>query len=190
MKVIIYTFIILIVIGIGLAGCSQPSENIRVKKNPQTTDSSNKKELENAKVEKSTAEAQVTKANDANAKAITVYKSPTCGCCTEWESHMTKAGYKVTSNSTDEMTKIKRQYKVPQAMESCHTAIVDGYIVEGHVPASDVAKLLKTRPDIVGLAAPGMPPKSPGMQPEGKEPLNYDVLSFDKEGKTEVFSSY
>ena len=76
-------------------------------------------------------------------------------------------------------------------MESCHTAIVDGYVIEGHVPASDVKKLLKLRPvDIVGLAAPGMPPKSPGMQPEGEKPSNYDVLSFDKQGKSKVFTSY
>ncbi len=75
-------------------------------------------------------------------------------------------------------------------MQSCHTAVIDGYVIEGHVPASDVIKLLKTRPDIAGLAAPGMPQKSPGMQPEGEKPANYDVFSFDEQGNTKEFASY
>ena len=124
-------------------------------------------------------------------KAITVYKSPTCGCCTMWEEHLTKAGFKVSSNKTNELAEIRKKYGVPENAQSCHTAVVGGYVIEGHVPAADIEKLLKTRPaDVVGLAAPGMPLKSPGMQPEGEKPSGYDVLSFDKNGQTTVFTSY
>jgi hypothetical protein len=89
------------------------------------------------------------------------------------------------------MTQIRKQYNVPDKMQSCHTAIIGGYVIEGHVPADDVKKLLGTRPaDVAGLAAPGMPPKSPGMQPEGEKPSGYDVLSFDRQGNSKIFTSY
>ena len=89
------------------------------------------------------------------------------------------------------MTEIREKYKITPKLQSCHTGIIDGYVIEGHVPAKDVKKLLEERPEgIVGLTAPGMPQKSPGMQPEGKEPKGYDVLSFDKDGNTKVFTSY
>ena len=127
---------------------------------------------------------------EPNGYEVTVYKSPTCGCCSLWEDHLVKNGFKVTPKPVDDMKKIKAEYNVPEQLGSCHTAIVDGYIVEGHVPADDVIKMLKDKPEIVGLTAPGMPQKSPGMQPEGLEPKGYDVLSFDKEGKTEVYTSY
>lgn len=125
-----------------------------------------------------------------NKPEITVYKSPSCGCCKGWESHLSKAGFKVTSKPTENMTEIRNQFGVPEKMSSCHTAVIEGYIIEGHVPASDIEKLLATRPDVVGLAAPGMPAKSPGMQPEGEIPANYDVLSFDRSGNAKVFTSY
>lgn len=125
-----------------------------------------------------------------NGKEITVYKSPSCGCCSGWETHLSKAGFKVVSKPTENMTEIRNQFGVPDKMKSCHTAVIEGYVIEGHVPASDVVKLLETRPDVVGLSAPGMPPKSPGMQPEGEIPANYDVLSFDRQGNTKVFTSY
>lgn len=128
--------------------------------------------------------------NSGNIGAITVYKSPTCGCCSLWEAHLRKAGFEVTSAPTDDMAAVRKQYNVPEKMQSCHTAIIDGYVIEGHVPADDIKKLLKERPDVVGLAAPGMPPKSPGMQPEGEKPAGYDVLSFDREGNQKVFTSY
>ena len=124
-------------------------------------------------------------------KAITVYKSPTCACCTTWEEHLTMEGFKVTSEKRHDMTQIKKNHGVKRNLTSCHTAIIEGYVIEGHVPASDIRKLLAQRPKgVVGLTAPGMPQKSPGMQPHGKEPKGYDVLSFDKNGKTELFTSY
>jgi hypothetical protein len=128
--------------------------------------------------------------NSKDDKAITVFKSPTCGCCSMWEAHLTKAGFKVTSKMSDDMSEVRKTLGVPDKVQSCHTAVIGGYVIEGHVPAADIQKLLKERPAILGLAAPGMPPKSPGMQPEGEKPSDYDVLSFDKDGQTSVFASY
>ena len=124
------------------------------------------------------------------ANEITVYKSPTCGCCTAWVDHLKAEGFEVTAINRDDMKSIKQQYGVSDKLASCHTAIIDGYVLEGHVPASDVKRLLKEKPTIIGLTAPGMPMKSPGMQAEGLPPKGYDVLAFDKQGKTSVFSHY
>ena len=124
------------------------------------------------------------------ANEITVYKSPTCGCCTAWVDHLKAEGFEVTATNRDDMKSIKQQYGVSDKLASCHTAIIDGYVLEGHVPASDVKRLLKEKPTIIGLTAPGMPMKSPGMQAEGLPPKGYDVLAFDKQGKTSVFSHY
>jgi hypothetical protein len=123
-------------------------------------------------------------------KEVTVYKSPTCGCCSKWEEHLRKAGFQVTSKVTENMDTARSQLGVPDKMKSCHTAVVDGYVIEGHVPASDIVKLLKDRPEVVGLAAPGMPQKAPGMQPEGEIPVNFKVLSFDQQGNSKVFTAY
>ena len=103
---------------------------------------------------------------------------------------MTKAGFQVTSKPVENMGEIRKQNKVPEKMQSCHTAIIDGYVIEGHVPDDDVKRILKERTAVVGLAAPGMPANSPGMQPEGEKPSGYDVLSFDREGNSKVFTSY
>ncbi len=121
---------------------------------------------------------------------IIVYKSPTCGCCTKWEDHLRNAGFSVDSRITRHTAQIKKRLNVPRELQSCHTGIINNYIVEGHVPASDIKRMLKEKPDIVGLTAPGMPQESPGMQPEGKKPANYDVLSFTRDGKTKVYTSY
>ena len=88
------------------------------------------------------------------------------------------------------MTPVKAEYQVPVELQSCHTAIVDGYIIEGHVPVADIERLLAERPDVRGLAVPGMPIGSPGMEIAGEEPEPYDVLAFDQAGNTTVFSSY
>ena len=99
-------------------------------------------------------------------------------------------GFEVAEIDTDDLAAIKRQYQIPPAFQGCHTAIVDGYIVEGHVPAADVERLLAERPDVVGLAVPGMPAGSPGMEIAGVEPQPYDVIAFDANGGTQVFASY
>lgn len=90
----------------------------------------------------------------------------------------------------DNLTAVKKQYQVPTSLQSCHTAIVDGYVVEGHVPIADIERLLNERPDIAGLAVPGMPAGSPGMEVDGVESQPFDVIAFDNEGNTEIFASY
>lgn len=180
----IYALILLTIFGFSLAGCAQPGAE-------KSSVSPNKVEAPESGTIPPKAENDPAQPNGDSAKAITVYKSPTCGCCSKWEEHLTKAGFQVTSKPTENMPEIRKQYGVPEKMESCHTAVIDGYVIEGHVPADDVKKLLQTRPaDVLGLAAPGMPPKSPGMQPEGEKPAGYDVLSFDRQGNSKVFASY
>jgi len=132
-------------------------------------------------------------AESATAQAkpeVVMYKPPTCDCCTGWAEHLRKDGFNVVVKKRDDMDAIKTKFGVNEKLASCHTAIVDGYVIEGHVPAADVERLLKERPDIVGLTAPGMPMKSPGMQTVGQEPKGYDVLAFDKDGKVTVFHKY
>jgi hypothetical protein len=119
---------------------------------------------------------------------VTVYKSPTCGCCTQWEAHLEEAGFEVESHVVRDVTPVKLENGLPHRLASCHTAFVDGYLVEGHVPASDVQRLLEERPPIAGLAVPGMPVGSPGM--EGPNPVSYDVLAFDAKGGVQVYSTH
>ena len=125
---------------------------------------------------------------EAKKPIITVYKDPDCGCCKNWVEHLIKHGYRVDAKDTPEMTEIKRTLGVPDALSACHTAVVNGYLIEGHVPAADIARLLKEKPKVAGLAVPGMPMGSPGM--EGSRTQHYQVLSFDKAGKTKVFASH
>lgn len=124
----------------------------------------------------------------ADAIAITVYKSPTCNCCSNWVDHMRDAGFVVTAENRTDLENVKRSAGVPSNLQSCHTALVDGYIIEGHVPASDIKRLLQERPAVTGLAVPGMPMGSPGMEGPYRDP--YDVLVFDRAGRTRVYSSY
>lgn len=118
---------------------------------------------------------------------ITVYKTPTCGCCTKWVNHLREQGFQVTAYDISDLTPIKKKYGIPNALTACHTAIVDGYVVEGHVPADVILRLLKERPKVVGITVPGMPMGSPGMEGSYSEP--YDVLTFDQDGKTQVYTS-
>lgn len=123
----------------------------------------------------------------ADAPTITVYKSPTCGCCKSWVEHLEKHGFKVSAHDVMDMGPIKDQFGVSTALESCHTAMVDGYVIEGHVPADVIARLLKERPQVAGLAVPGMPMGSPGMEGPYKE--RYDVIAFSRDGQTQVYES-
>jgi hypothetical protein len=125
----------------------------------------------------------------AAGEAVTVFKDPNCGCCGKWVEHMRANGFTVKEIATADMATVKREAGVPQALGSCHTARVGGYVIEGHVPAADVKRLLAEKPKVSGLAAPGMPMGSPGM--EGPYPAErYDVVSFDAEGKARVYSSH
>ncbi len=120
---------------------------------------------------------------------VTVYRSPSCGCCGKWIAHMEKHGFSVKEIQTEDMDSIKQQLGIPKALQSCHTTKVDGYVLEGHVPAGDVKQLLSTHPKAAGLAVPGMPANSPGMEMGGGAP-NFSVLSFDKQGNTSTFHDY
>ena len=131
--------------------------------------------------------ASPARAEIAAAPEITVYKTPTCGCCTAWVEHLKKNGFVVKAKDIPDLTALKRHYGVTQELASCHTGFVDGYVVEGHVPADVIAKLVKERPKVKGIAVPGMPAGSPGM--EGPRSERYDVVTFDSTGKTAVYVS-
>jgi hypothetical protein len=118
---------------------------------------------------------------------LTVYKSPTCGCCSKWIEHMRDNGFEVKATDVADIGAVKRQHGVPASAASCHTGLVNGYIVEGHVPADAVLKVLKEKPAIAGLAVPGMPLGSPGMEVPGGQKDPYAIVSFDKAGKTTVY---
>ena len=126
--------------------------------------------------------------NMAGAPEITVYKSPTCGCCKKWVDHLRDEGFKVITHNRQDMGRIKQSYGVEYKLRSCHTAVVEDYVVEGHVPAKDIRRLLEERPAITGLAVPGMPAGSPGMEGRYQDP--YDVVAFEKGGKSSIFERH
>jgi hypothetical protein len=118
---------------------------------------------------------------------VTVYKSPACGCCGEWEKHMRASGFRLETNPVGDVTPLKRKYGIPEPLYSCHTATVGGYVLEGHVPAADVKRLLRERTRATGLAVPGMVPGSPGMEQGAPQP--YSTIAFG-EGRTRVFERH
>jgi hypothetical protein len=121
---------------------------------------------------------------------VDVFKTPTCGCCSKWVDHMRAAGFTVRTTDLNDVSEVKARHGVPPQLESCHTATVGGYVVEGHMPASDVRRLLKERPKVVGIAVPGMPAGSPGMEVPGGRVQPYSVVSFDKAGKIQIFATH
>jgi hypothetical protein len=119
--------------------------------------------------------------------AIAVYKTPTCGCCKEWVAHVARNGFAPTVHDLDDLSQTKSSLGVPPALESCHTALVGRFVIEGHVPADLIKKLVSESPKtIVGLAVPGMVQGSPGMETGRREP--YDVVAFTSDGKTSVYA--
>lgn len=122
---------------------------------------------------------------------VTVWKSPTCGCCKDWITHLEANGFRVKVNDVGN-TGARARLKVPMKLGSCHTALVGRYAIEGHVPAADIRRLLKERPDAIGLAVPGMPVGSPGMDGPAFDNLQdpYDVLLIAHDGSTQIFNSY
>jgi hypothetical protein len=120
---------------------------------------------------------------------VEVFKSPTCGCCAIWVKHLAAHGFATKVTDVEDMTEVKAKYGVPGRLQSCHTAVVNGYVLEGHVPAADVHRLIKERPAVAGVAVPGMPIGSPGME-QGNVVQPYSVLAFTKQGQTSVFASY
>jgi len=122
-------------------------------------------------------------------KEMTVYRSPTCGCCGKWIEHVKQNHFVVKDIVSDDMQAIKQKLGVPEQLASCHTAVVDGYVIEGHVPAADIEKLLQTKPKVTGISAPGMPMGSPGME-MGSRQDDYAVVSFDSAGNVQVFAEH
>lgn len=123
-------------------------------------------------------------------RKLTVYKSPTCGCCASWVTHMQSAGFTVDAHDVadDMLAQVKYTAGVPNALRSCHVALAAGYAFEGHVPPDLVKKVLDSRPKIAGLAVPGMPAGSPGMEMGGRTD-RYDVIAFDRGGKSWTYST-
>ena len=122
------------------------------------------------------------------ATEVTVYKSPTCGCCNKWIDHLQENGFSVIAVNRVDLSSLKAEQGIPGKAHSCHTALVGDYFVEGHVPAGDILRMLEERPDIRGLAVPGMPVGSPGMEGKYSEP--YDVLALRDRGRTSVFARH
>ena len=124
----------------------------------------------------------------SNSPTIEVYKTPTCGCCKKWIDHLKDAGFEVESTDLRNLSAVKQAHGISHEMSACHTAVVDGYVIEGHVPAEDVQRLLRERPEVKGLVVPGMPLGSPGM--EHPEPEPYSVYAIGPEGQMSVFSKH
>lgn len=122
--------------------------------------------------------------------SMKVHRDPSCGCCEAWVAHVRKAGYEARIEVTDDIDAVKRRLGVPASLASCHTAEIDGYLLEGHVPAEVVARLLAERPVIRGLAVPGMPIGSPGMETPGMAPDPFRVIAFTGDGRTSVFADF
>jgi len=129
-------------------------------------------------------------ANLAGAEAlpeVVMHKDPNCGCCGKWAEHLEANGFKVKTVYERDMQSVKQRLGVPQRLTSCHTAKVGNYVVEGHVPADSIKRLLREKPAVRGVATPGMPVGSPGMEVPGVKAEAYEVISFDRAGKTKVF---
>jgi hypothetical protein len=120
---------------------------------------------------------------------VTVYRSPTCQCCEQWVDHLRANGFQVDMQDRNDMQQVKQHYNVPRELASCHTGVVGGYVVEGHVPADEIKRLLAERPGVAGITVPGMPVGSPGME-RGNQQDPYNVLTFTQQGEANVFARY
>ena len=123
-----------------------------------------------------------------SAMQIEVFKSPYCGCCEKWVEHMEKSGFKVSAHIVNDVPAARKNLGMPDRFGSCHTAKIGGYVVEGHVPAADIQRLLKEKPKAIGLAAPGMPQGSPGM--ETATPVPYETLLIQADGSARLFAKH
>jgi hypothetical protein len=137
------------------------------------------------------AATSVVDAQRPAAATMQVYKSPTCGCCSKWVDHVRAAGFTANVIELDDqaLDALKTKHGIPGTAQSCHTALVGGYVVEGHVPAAEIQRLLKEKPAVAGIAVGGMPTGSPGMEVPGRPPQPYNVVAFDKQGAVKVYST-
>jgi len=162
-------FIAVLVTGVALAGCG------------------NAEAAPEASVGDVATPAMAAVTADQPLPKVVVYKTAACGCCEGWVEHLQAAGFEVDARNVVDLMTIKRDAGVPASNSSCHTALVDGYVVEGHVPADVIKRLLAERPGITGIAVPGMPTGSPGMEGPGAMP--YDVLAIDRQGRNTVYTT-
>jgi hypothetical protein len=162
MKYVAGSFLIL---SIALSGCGQSAEHVGSGVNP------------------------IAQAAAAAQPELVVYKNESCGCCGLWVEHMRKAGFAAKVHNVDNMSPVKERVGVPYSMGSCHTAEVGGYFIEGHVPAAEVLRLLKEKPQAKGLTVPAMPIGSPGME-QGNMQQPYEVHLVNKDGTTSVYARY
>jgi hypothetical protein len=125
-----------------------------------------------------------------NPTPITVHKSSSCGCCAKWVDHIRDSGFAPVVHDREAMEQLKDKLGVPQAVRSCHTAQVEGYLIEGHVSGPDIRRLLAERPQAAGLAVPGMPQRTHGMAPPGVEVGGYEVVAFQRDGATQIFARH
>ncbi len=124
----------------------------------------------------------------AQATVVEVFKSPYCGCCGKWVEHLQQNGFKVNAHDVEDVPAVRQKLGMPDRLGSCHTAKIGGYVVEGHVPATDIQRLLKEKPKALGLSVPSMPPGSPGM--ESSKPIPYQTLLVHSDGSTRVFAQH
>jgi hypothetical protein len=136
-----------------------------------------------------TASLPASKSAQDKQTEVVVYRSPTCNCCSKWVEHLEENNFSVKEIRTSDMQAIREKHGVSQELASCHTAIIDGYVVEGHVPASDIRTLLKTKPNVIGIAVPAMPIGTPGMEMGGDKDA-YDVIGFQRGKPDQIFNSY
>jgi hypothetical protein len=121
---------------------------------------------------------------------ITVYKTASCGCCKDWIVHLEQNGFAVLAHDVPGTGPYRERYGVPRALASCHTAVIDGYAIEGHVPADDIKRLITEKPKARGLSVPGMPVGSPGMEVRGERRDAFDVVLFDDDGRRQIYRHY
>lgn len=163
------------------AACARPSGEVR------SADAAQSAGAVHASGTHAAGTARTPGAAAASALLAVVYKTPTCGCCAKWVDHLKANGYTVEVHDVQQVEPIKAEWGVPAGLASCHTAKVGGYVFEGHVPAEVIQRVLREKPQIAGVAVPGMPMGTPGM--EGPYKDRYDVISFDRGGNTKVYES-